>query len=483
MKNYIVVSSETEALFFSNLKCNASILTAEEYLNESINLDDPVRVFNLCNDYSYCKRGYYVSLLAEARKHRPLPNITNITDLQNRDSLKVLSESLSSSLNKVLKEIKTEDFEISVYFGKNTAQKYTTLSKQIFYYVQSPLLRVFCQKREDQWVIKGIRPIAFNEVPKNHYEFLAETIIDFFGHPQTIRKPKQNLSKYDLAILLNPQEEIPPSNKGAIKGFMDAAKDLRIHVECIEPKDIGLLSRFDALFIRETTSVFNHTYRFSKRAELEGLIVIDDPLSILRCCNKIYLHDLLSNKKLATPATHIIHRGSDLSRFTEYPLVLKKPDSAFSAGVKKVNNLDELTMQAEEFFIESDLLVLQEYLHTDFDWRIGIIDNEPLYACRYFMARNHWQIINRVDGKTTEGAVETLALDEVPSAIIKLAQKACKEIGNSLYGVDIKEKDGQYYLIEINDNPNIDKGSEDKVLGSRLYSKIMSVFLRRLENR
>jgi glutathione synthase/RimK-type ligase-like ATP-grasp enzyme len=37
------------------------------------------------------------------------------------------------------------------------------------------------------------------------------------------------------------------------------------------------------------------------------------------------------------------------------------------------------------------------------------------------------------------------------------------------------------FIIEINDNPNIDAGVEDKVLKGGLYAKIMGEFIRRIE--
>ena len=37
--------------------------------------------------------------------------------------------------------------------------------------------------------------------------------------------------------------------------------------------------------------------------------------------------------------------------------------------------------------------------------------------------------------------------------------------------------------MEINHNPNIDRGFEDKVLGEELYRILMRTFLDRLENR
>ena len=40
----------------------------------------------------------------------------------------------------------------------------------------------------------------------------------------------------------------------------------------------------------------------------------------------------------------------------------------------------------------------------------------------------------------------------------------------------------KFYVIEINDNPNIDAGTEDKILKDRLYSTIMDVFLNKIKS-
>jgi len=60
--------------------------------------------------------------------------------------------------------------------------------------------------------------------------------------------------------------------------------------------------------------------------------------------------------------------------------------------------------------------------------------------------------------------------------------KATRPIGNGLYGVDIKEKNGVGYVIEVNDNPNIDQGVEDLYLGD-IYKIIISEIMRRMEAR
>src|SRR5690606_41193599 len=101
--------------------------------------------------------------------------------------------------------------------------------------------------------------------------------------------PRRAAARFDLAILVNPEEAEPPSNAKALKRFIRAAEDVGLNAELIERDDYARLAEFDALFIRETTAVNHHTYRFARRAASEGLVVIDDPASIVKCTNKVYL--------------------------------------------------------------------------------------------------------------------------------------------------------------------------------------------------
>jgi glutathione synthase/RimK-type ligase-like ATP-grasp enzyme len=58
--------------------------------------------------------------------------------------------------------------------------------------------------------------------------------------------------------------------------------------------------------------------------------------------------------------------------------------------------------------------------------------------------------------------------------------RAANLIGDGLYGVDLKQVGRECYVIEVNDNPNIDAGTEDAVLKDALYREVMGVFLRRI---
>ena len=110
-----------------------------------------------------------------------------------------------------------------------------------------------------------------------------------------------------------------------------------------------------------------------------------------------------------------------------------------------------------------------------------MLGREPLFACRYYMARGHWQIVHRAGRRIQTGPVDTLPIGEVPDGIVPLAVRAAGLIGDGLYGVDVKHANGRALVIEINDNPNIDRDVEDLVAGEELYRRVMRYFLDRLD--
>ena len=161
-----------------------------------------------------------------------------------------------------------------------------------------------------------------------------------------------------------------------------------------------------------------------------------------------------------------------------FPVVLKQPDSAPSRGVFKVNSKEELALKLSELFKTGAIILAQKYVQSSFDWRVGILNNKPLYVCKYHMAKDHWQIYNWTPDQNTfvVGGVETLLVEDAPKAVVKAALDAASVIGDGFYGVDLKEADGKIYLIEVNDNPSIDAGWEDQILGNELYLIIMRYF-------
>ena len=81
---------------------NVEIVSARKYLTEPIfSKLSGVRVFNLMHQCRYQTQGYYVSLLAEARGHKPVPNITILRDLQTPTMVRMTNVALQDGLNQL----------------------------------------------------------------------------------------------------------------------------------------------------------------------------------------------------------------------------------------------------------------------------------------------------------------------------------------------------------------------------------------------
>src|SRR5690606_25023952 len=117
---------------------------------------------------------------------------------------------------------------------------------------------------------------------------------------------------------------------------------------------------------------------------------------ILRCANKVYLAEMLQRAKIPTPKTMIVHADNKKKVVQELglPVVLKMPDGSSSKGVMKAETPEEYSVKIKKMLEASDLVIAQAYMPTEFDWRIGVLNEQPLYACKYFMALGHWQIYN-----------------------------------------------------------------------------------------
>jgi len=465
------------------------VVPARAYLTEAQYREDATAcVVNLCRFSRYQGLGYYVSLLAEARGHDPIPRVKNIRDVQSDNMVRLLTEELEELIQLSLATLAGNNYELVVYFGRDIGLCYDQLSQQLFNLMQVPLLKVRFERRNGSWRVQTLTALDFRDIPVGHHEFIATAAREYIDNCERRRRLRSGRPyAAHVAILHNPDDPEPPSNALALQRFGEAAARQGMKTQLITRSDWSRLDEFDALFLRETTSVNHYTYRFSRRAAAEGLVVIDDPDSILRCSNKVYLAELLSRHAIATPKTMIVHRDNvkDIVPVLGLPCVLKQPDSAFSMGVVKIETQEELTMKVSEFLEKSDLIVAQEWLVTEFDWRIGVLDRQPLYACRYMMAPGHWQVIKRADtkDKEIEGATIALPVEDVPRHVVDAAVKAANFIGDGLYGVDLKEVDGRCYVIEVNDNPNVDAGNEDAVLGEAIYDRIMDVFRTRIEAR
>jgi len=286
----------------------------------------------------------------------------------------------------------------------------------------------------------------------------------------------------NIACFVEKYNFTDPRETAALDKFKMAAERLQHRFNFMFRENLLEIPKYDAVFIRATTDPLYTAYVVSKTAWELGLKVVDDPKSIQICGNKIHLYELF--QKYGVP--HIptiflykdeLHHKKVLEIFRTFgrPIVMKAPYTSFSKYVEKVACETSFREVAKRFFRKSDVLVVQKFMPTAFDWRVGVLNGEVLYVCKYMVPKGRWKHGAKRKGKPSFvwGRTVTLKRENAPAKLKETALKACAIVGNGLYGVDIKETNGDYVVVEVNDNPSIYAGYED-FRDKDIYDKIIA---------
>lgn len=502
------------------------LVSADEYLEGGEALTDrQLVVVNLCNSYRYRTRGYYVSLLADARGQTVVPSVETIEGLSDAYGLfRALREAGVPTVD--VREMKSRhgslpaaispeaddasgpheapvpllrvdaaegpayrpasDAEVAEtlsYFGSCTDPRVRAASLAVYREWPAPVLRIQWILEEEEWKVTGVSALSLRQLRREQRAELAEALRNERLLVRRGSPPPSAGKRAALAVLVDEGDPFSPSSPETIDKLERVAARMNVYVQRIGLGDLEKLGEYDALFIRALTSVSTPAFQFALRAEALDMPVVDDSQSIIRCSNKVFLDELLRREGIPTPRTLVATARTPADQLAElgFPAVIKLPDGSFSAAVHKVSSPQEYRERAAEMFRRSPLIIAQEYLPTDFDWRVTVLDGQLLVAARYFMARGHWQIRTEEKGTERYGRVEAVAREAAPKAVVELALRAAGLIGRGLYGVDIKETPAGPVVIEINDNPNLDVGYEDAADGGAVYEDVVRFFLRRVE--
>lgn len=272
------------------------------------------------------------------------------------------------------------------------------------------------------------------------------------------------------------------AERRALFKFKSTAQSLGHGFDFIFKDDISKIKNYNALFIRATTDPSSSAYIVSRLAEQYGLKVIDDPYSIRTCSNKAILYDIFLKNNIPAPKSSIF--TGDYSKEAldivfkslGFPVIIKAPYTRFSSHVEMANNEKEFIAISKHLLRKSKVLVLQEYISSGFDWRVGMLRNEVLYLCKYCIPEGGWKVKSKINGKNVWGETIAISRDMISPGLKKICIELSKCVGDSLYGLDVKETSNGYKVIEINDNPSIYNGYEDAV-DKDIYEKIINALV------
>ena len=291
-----------------------------------------------------------------------------------------------------------------------------------------------------------------------------------------------NTSVSKIACFVEKYNFSDSSEEEALNNFKLAAENNGHQFNFLFKENIKEIPNYNAVFIRATTDPLYTSYIVSRTAWELGLKVIDDPESIKICANKIHQYALLEKYNVPHIPTiflnkYELHRKKITRIFNTLgkPVVIKAPYTSFSRFVEKAACETSFREVTKKFFKRSDVIAIQKFTPTAFDWRIGVLNDEVLYVCKYMIPKGKWKHGAKLRGKATVvwGRTVSLKKQNAPANVQQVALDACKVVGKGLYGVDIKEVNGEPVVVEVNDNPSIYAGYED-LRAKDLYTKIIN---------
>src|SRR5215218_6153792 len=151
MKTFVVTDQNHEWFEIPE----ATVLTARRYLTEPESGNaGTVQVLNLSRTGRYQGRGYYVSLLAEARGQRPVADVKTIENLRSEAFVQALAAELQPLVQETLHRDDSERFQLDVYLGRHPGHQ--ALAEQLFARVRAPLLRVLFVHSKGSWRLDAL---------------------------------------------------------------------------------------------------------------------------------------------------------------------------------------------------------------------------------------------------------------------------------------------------------------------------------------
>jgi len=284
----------------------------------------------------------------------------------------------------------------------------------------------------------------------------------------------------DIGVFVERYTITRSEEMGTIMRLSHVAQRLGHRMDVLFRTDMYKIPEYDSIFIRALTDPLNSAFVASRMAQIHGLRVIDDPDSIIICCDKVNMYRHLIKAEVPMPETVFLQQadinqqeGTRLLEEMGSPLVLKAPNSSFSMYVDRVNTPLEFVKVGRRFLRRADRIVAQKFVPSTFDWRVGVLAGEILYVCQYHIPKSRWKILTYTDkGQTIYGRLRTFGTNEVSPRLLTTAINAAAAIGNGLYGVDLKQLDDDFVVIEVNDNPTISEGEEDQK-APHLYERLV----------
>ena len=254
--------------------------------------------------------------------------------------------------------------------------------------------------------------------------------------------------------------------------LLEAARDLNQKAILVHPKklflevsDQGLRIdsvtkslRIDVIMPRIGATIMEYALSMVRHFERMGITVINNFESILLARNKLLTLQTLFQKGIPVPESRYVSNWSNfekaVSRFDDFPLVIKKPVSRQGRGVYLIDSVEKSRPLLDGLLNTGEGLLVQRFIPPEKrrDIRIMVVGERVIGAMSLIPKKGDFRSNVHLSGRTQK--IEPT--EEMSSVAIKSTQA----VGLDISGVDmIEEEDGVLRVIDVNYSPGF-KGLE-----------------------
>ncbi len=156
-----------------------AVASAREYLTDPRYNDGRVeRVVNLCRFDRVQGTGYHVSMLADARGHRPLPDVKSIEELRAATLLRLIAGEVDP-LMQAAEGSDSDVLRLDAYFGRDPSGRHPAASQKLFELVHAPLTRAMFQRVAGRWRLAAIDVLTPPDILPRDRKFLVRSATEF----------------------------------------------------------------------------------------------------------------------------------------------------------------------------------------------------------------------------------------------------------------------------------------------------------------
>ena len=185
MTKYIIITDKLESI---KPQASYEIVTPADFINNNLDKRPKThryrpKVINLCNNFDYLSKGYYVSLLAEARGLSCVPHISDIVTLNWKRNYEFAVPELNTLLKKHFSLPGEEPLArtYTTYFGRHEDTKLEPITRRLFDLFRFPVLTFDIKYSEKGWTIEKVESGAINNMAPQRLDVFYAALEKFTG--------------------------------------------------------------------------------------------------------------------------------------------------------------------------------------------------------------------------------------------------------------------------------------------------------------